>query len=473
MAYAITAYKCQEETLEEVIIDFSHESGIMRNIQTGSFYVALTRVKQGKDVYLKSFSENYITVNEKVEEKITAMRKFKPYRFKKTYVSDCIFEQNACEVKIGYFNMEGFMESNHSEYLDSDLNLLNLDFLILSETWLTVNIENKAVMRKLTNWKIIKRLDATDYGKHMGLMLIIPKDKSDILNIISDMDYVEGYTEGNATLLYQGLTVNLRKYYQKLVFLYIRKTPTQSENVQIAERFSQFDAIIGDLNLNPSLPEQRNKLDRICGKNKYLALKEITTLNHNQLDHIILDKSLSTHSFVTSYHNFSSYHKSIVLRLATNQGSFKKDFLEGIHFDKDNHMKPSVNPQAGKKREVNKSQDTVYSNKYPEMREPFPEPNISSSIDLVLLRFENPPRKNLCFSNVVVTCLLNIPSLRKYFQGKKSVIEDPRTIIAELSNLSRHLKSSKKSTQKVRTIVKKKCFKEGQATRNFNELNLV
>ena len=157
-----------------------------------------------------------------------------------------------------------------------------------------------------------------------------------------------------------------------------------------------------------------------------------------------------------------------MLRLATNQASFKKDFLEGIHFDKDNHMKPSVNPQAGKKREVNKSQDTVYSNKYPEMREPFPEPNISSSIDLVLLRFENPPRKNLCFSNVVVTCLLNIPSLRKYFQGKKSVIEDPRTIIAELSNLSRHLKSSKKSTQKVRTIVKKKCFKEGQATRNFN-----
>ena len=108
--------------------------------------------------------------------------------------------------------------------------------------------------------------------------------------------------------------------------------------------------LIGDLNLNPSLQEQRNKLERICRKNKYLALKEITTLNHNQLDHIILNKSLSTHSFVTSYHNFSSYHKSIVLRLATNQGSFKKDFLEGIHFDNENHMKPSVNPPAGKKK---------------------------------------------------------------------------------------------------------------------------
>ena len=108
--------------------------------------------------------------------------------------------------------------------------------------------------------------------------------------------------------------------------------------------------LIGDLNLNPSLQEQRNKLERICRKNKYLALKEITTLNHNQLDHIILKKSLSTHSFVTSYHNFSSYHKSIVLRLAMNQASFKKNFLEGIHFDIENQMKPSVNPPAGKKK---------------------------------------------------------------------------------------------------------------------------
>ena len=99
--------------------------------------------------------------------------------------------------------MEGFLESNHAEYLDNDLNLLTT---------------NKEIMKKLNNWKIIKRLDATDHGKHMGLMLIIPKEKIEIKNAIFDMDYVEGYTEDNTTLLYQGLTVNLRKYYQKLVF---------------------------------------------------------------------------------------------------------------------------------------------------------------------------------------------------------------------------------------------------------------
>ena len=55
----------------------------------------------------------------------------------------CIFEDSEEEVKIGYLNIEGFSESNHAEYLDYDLNLLQLVFLVLSETWLTVNMSNK------------------------------------------------------------------------------------------------------------------------------------------------------------------------------------------------------------------------------------------------------------------------------------------------------------------------------------------
>jgi hypothetical protein len=91
-----------------------------------------------------------------LKKKVETMRKFKPYRFKKLYISHCIFENSDEEVKIGYFNVEGFLESNHAEYLDHDLNLLHLDFLVLSETWLTVNISNKDIIKKLTNWKIVK-----------------------------------------------------------------------------------------------------------------------------------------------------------------------------------------------------------------------------------------------------------------------------------------------------------------------------
>ena len=237
LAYAVTAYKCQGETLEEVIIDFFHEPGEIRSIQTGAFYVALTRVKQGKDVYLKSFDEKFITFNKRVEDKIDAMRKFKPYRYKKIYLFDSIYKDGEKEIKLGYFNMQGFLESNHAKYLDNDLNLLHLNFLVLSETWLTAGTKNKELIKKLENWKILKRLDATDNRKHMGLMLLTPKDMEKSVEMVYDMDYVEGYTNNNSSLLYQGLVMSLKKYYKKIVFLYIRKTPSMAESQNLAMEF--------------------------------------------------------------------------------------------------------------------------------------------------------------------------------------------------------------------------------------------
>ena len=57
LAYALTAHKCQGGTLNEVIIDFGpdKELGIRNYILPGSFYVALTRVRLGENVFLKSF----------------------------------------------------------------------------------------------------------------------------------------------------------------------------------------------------------------------------------------------------------------------------------------------------------------------------------------------------------------------------------------------------------------------------------
>ena len=67
LAYALTAHKCQGETLNEVIIDFGPDkkNKIKNFILAGSFYVALTRVKLGSKVFLKSFDESYIKVNKK------------------------------------------------------------------------------------------------------------------------------------------------------------------------------------------------------------------------------------------------------------------------------------------------------------------------------------------------------------------------------------------------------------------------
>ena len=95
------------------------------------------------------------------------MRKLKPYIFKKIYLSEQIFKMPENEIKLGYFTIRGFLESNHARYLDHDLNLLKLHLLVVSETWLVQSVPNNLVIEKLKNWKIIKRLDATDNKKHM------------------------------------------------------------------------------------------------------------------------------------------------------------------------------------------------------------------------------------------------------------------------------------------------------------------
>ena len=92
--------------------------------------------------------------------------------------------------------MRGFLESNHAEYLDNDRNLLNLHLLVISETWLTSNISNEYVIQKLKNWRVIRRLDATDDKKHMGLMLLAPIMLENLEKMIFNLDYVEGYRHG-------------------------------------------------------------------------------------------------------------------------------------------------------------------------------------------------------------------------------------------------------------------------------------
>ena len=49
--------------------------------------------------------------------------------------------------------------------------------------------------------------------------------------------------------------------------------------------------------------------------------------------------------------------------------------------------------------------------------------------DLILNRYINPPMRNLCFSNAIVTCLVNIPILRKYLQEARSDAKEKKVSI--------------------------------------------
>ena len=88
--------------------------------------------------------------------------------------------------------------------------------------------------------------------------------------------------------------------------------------------------------------------------------------------------------------------------------------------------------------------------------------------NLKLLRFNNPPGKNLCFSNVIASCLLNIPPLRKFLQEKNYHEEQRQSIGAELSYLSKQKNNKQFSTQRLRTIIMNRCFESGQLTKEYN-----
>ena len=81
----------------------------------------------------------------------------------------------------------------------------------------------------------------------------------------------------------------------------------------------------------------------LCGSSKSMKLQEITTINLNQLDHILLNKDMKEEIYVTSYDNFASDHRSIVFRIGNK---FTQEFLRGIHFASEDHMKSNVNSKT-------------------------------------------------------------------------------------------------------------------------------
>ena len=354
LAYALTAHKCQGETLEEVIIDFGpdKERGIKNFICPGSFYVALTRVREGKKVFLRSFDKSYIEVNEKIEEKINAMRKFNSYKLKKIYLDENIFENSGSEVKIGYLNINGLLDGGHAEYLNEDKNLLNLDLLAISETKLDNSKESSAVEKILTNWNIICRYDANDGAKHMGLILL-SSNNSLIKDQLKSVRYQTARRDDSLQI--QGLLVRLLKPLS-IGFVYCRTTPNEREIRGIKKYFGECQTIMGDFNLSPKLTKDLKKLNVLCGNEKMIHLKEITRrLSDNQPDHILILKEIERFSFTTSYFNFISDHNSIVIRIGDEDNLLTKETLEKINFNADLHLKP--NSSSKERRQTDKGRD--------------------------------------------------------------------------------------------------------------------
>ena len=252
LAYALTAHKTQGETLQEVIIDFGPDlkNKIKNYICAGSFYVALTRVREGGKVFLRSFDESYIKVNRNIEEKYQAMIKYRSYEFKKIFLDQKIFEDEESEIKVGYLNINGLRDGNHDLYFNADKNLNNLDFIVLAETKLTKECEHEVVKDSLNNWKIIGRYDSEDSRKHMGLMLLTSKASK----FNGEVSITYQTAKRNGSLQIEGIILRLKSDLQ-FGFVYCKSTPTNQEIKAINKYFDECNGLMGDLNLSQRIKQ--------------------------------------------------------------------------------------------------------------------------------------------------------------------------------------------------------------------------
>ena len=317
LAYALTAHKCQGETFEGgVIVDFADGY-----FDCGSFYVAISRVKTSDKLFLKSFDISYIKTKKGLEEKIETMRKDYPYIFKKTYLDEHIFKLDKNDIKVGYLNIHGLMDSLHAEYINEDKNLINFDILCLSETHLTEKTKDNDIRYVLSNWEIMQREDCPDKCPHMGLLVIYPKGKSELLaqnSVQMHHSDIVHSSKLNHTQKILAQLLHIRIKQRLLTFIYIREKPNRSDSVSISEKIDISSYVLGDLNLSPSREDDTANLAILCGNDRVLHLNDVTTIGINikQLDHILVRKTIKHLALTDTYYNFISDHKTISLRIS-------------------------------------------------------------------------------------------------------------------------------------------------------------
>ena len=195
--------------------------------------------------------------------------------------------------------------------------MLKLDYLAVSETHLCPTLPDETVKNILSNWSIHYRYDAPDHKPHMGIICLIPKINPKANEITKPATY---FFEKNGSSQIQILGCKFRKH--SFNFVYCRSTPNTNK-CEFIRKQTKDSFVLGDLNLNKLFKDQHEKILNICGKDKVILLSENTTKNHNQLDHILGPGDQLV--FTTSFYNFISDHKSIVLRIPLSDTHFIED----------------------------------------------------------------------------------------------------------------------------------------------------
>ena len=270
LCFAQTSHKCQGSTLDEVIIDFrDNVNEDSKNkvkkyncIFNGSFYVAITRVKEAGKLWLRSFDKCFIKTDPRVEYEIESMKIARPYKMLKVYLDEQIFKEGQ-EVKVGYLNINGLLDGFHANYLNGDNNLLSLDFIAVSETHLCPSIQTDQVQNILSNWIITFRFDAPDKSPHMGIIGLVPRNNPIRKEFTNESSH---YLNKGLGSQIQVSTCRFRQY--MFSFVYCRTTPNYQECEWIKEK-TEDSFVIGDLNLDKQFEDQKIRYRIYVVKKKF------------------------------------------------------------------------------------------------------------------------------------------------------------------------------------------------------------
>ena len=303
-------------------------------MMNGLFYTAISRVKTGDGLFLRSFNPDYIKANPEVENKMKAMSTFSPYQFKKVYLDEKIFVGDE-ELKLGYINIRSLLKGKSLEFIENDRNLHSLNYLVVADTGLDGSTSTEFLAEHLSNWQVKHRFDAADGHKHMGLLVLQGQSASTGITFKVEEEWKE--ETASKSVYVQILKIFFEEFLLHTAFIYINHTPNTEELDHMirvlnppGEPGSQL--IIGDLNLERD--RDQGKLNKLCGDNKHRILNEITTDNFNQLDHVIfVEDPVWQDAFSTSYHNYTSDHNAVVIRIPKKGNHFSSQFKQRLHHD--------------------------------------------------------------------------------------------------------------------------------------------
>ena len=194
-----------------------------------------------------------------------SMKLSSPYIFKKVYNDVKIFEDANKEVKIGYLNINGLYHAKSSVFLNTDKNLLQLDFLVVADTRLTEKNTLCELETDLSNWKLIKRFDTQDGIVHMGMIMLqsCASKEEDIVRNLKEKVYFKLDKQKKINFM-QVITVSFLKYHITGAFVYIRETPTEAETRKLEKFLNSFDLVMGDLNLDTYRTGDLQKIKILC-----------------------------------------------------------------------------------------------------------------------------------------------------------------------------------------------------------------